>query len=83
LLRFDLPQSFQLHTPVFSDRLRRRADVETARVRAEAWSRLARDLSLKKLAQTTQVVGLAEVSDVARRILEGKIRGRVVVDVNL
>ena len=53
------------------------------RVRVEAWSRLARDLDLKKLAQTTQVVGLAEVSDVARRILEGKIRGRMVVDVNL
>jgi acrylyl-CoA reductase (NADPH) len=52
-------------------------------VRVEAWSRLARDLDLKKLAKTTQVVGLAEVPDVARRILEGKIRGRVVVDVNL
>jgi len=52
-------------------------------VRVEAWSRLARDLDLKRLAQTTQVVGLAEVPDVARRILEGKIRGRMVVDVNL
>jgi acrylyl-CoA reductase (NADPH) len=52
-------------------------------VRVEAWSRLARDLDLEKLVQTTQVVGLAEVPDVARRILEGKIRGRVVVDVDL
>jgi acrylyl-CoA reductase (NADPH) len=52
-------------------------------VRVKAWSRLARDLDLKKLAQTTQVIGLAEVPDVARRILEAKIRGRVVVDVNL
>jgi len=52
-------------------------------VRVEAWSRLARDLDLKKLAQTTQVIGLAEVPDFARRILEAKIRGRVVVDVNL
>ena len=52
-------------------------------VRGEAWSRLARDLDLRKLVQTTQVVGLAEVSEVASRILEGKIRGRVVVDVNL
>jgi acrylyl-CoA reductase (NADPH) len=51
--------------------------------RLEAWSRLARDLDLKKLAQTTNVIGLAEVPDVAKRILEGKIRGRVVVDVNL
>jgi hypothetical protein len=46
-------------------------------------ARLARDLDLKKLAETTQVIGLAEVPDVARRILDGKIRGRMVVDVNL
>ena len=52
-------------------------------VRVEAWSRLARDLDLKKLAQATQMLGLAAVPDVAKRILEGKIRGRVVVDVNL
>ncbi len=51
-------------------------------VRVEAWSRLARDLDLKKLARTTQVVGLAGVTDVAKRILEGKVRGRTVVDVN-
>jgi acrylyl-CoA reductase (NADPH) len=51
-------------------------------VRIEAWSRLARDLDLKKLARTTRVVGLAEVPDVARRILEGKVQGRTVVDVN-
>ena len=52
-------------------------------VRVEAWSRLARDLDLKKLAETTQVIGLAEVPVTARRILDGKIRGRMVVDVNL
>ena len=52
-------------------------------VRVEAWSRLARGLDLKKLARTTRVIGLAEVPDVARRILDGKIRGRMVVDVNL
>jgi acrylyl-CoA reductase (NADPH) len=52
-------------------------------VRVKAWSRLAHDLDLKKLAQTTQVIGLAEVPNIARRILEAKIRGRVVVDVNL
>jgi acrylyl-CoA reductase (NADPH) len=52
-------------------------------VRVKAWSRLARNLDLKKLAQTTLVIGLAEVPDIARRILEAKIRGRVVVDVNL
>jgi acrylyl-CoA reductase (NADPH) len=51
-------------------------------VRGQPRSRLASDLDLKKLAQTTRVVGLADVSAVARRILDGKIRGRVVVDVN-
>lgn len=51
-------------------------------VRIEAWSRLARDLDLEKLARTTKVVGLAEVPDVARRILEGQVQGRTVVDVN-
>ncbi|SDG96860.1 MDR family oxidoreductase [Pelagibacterium luteolum] len=51
-------------------------------VRMKAWSRLARDLDLSKLARTTTVVGLADVPDIARRVLEGKIQGRTVVDVN-
>lgn len=50
--------------------------------RIEAWSRLARDLDLGKLARTTQVVGLADVPGVVDRILEGKVQGRTVVDVN-
>lgn len=51
--------------------------------RIEAWSRLARDLDLNKLARTTQVIGLAEVPAVVGRIFEGKVRGRTVVDVNV
>jgi len=51
-------------------------------VRRQAWSRLARDLDLVKLGRTTQIVGLAEVSAVAHRMLEGKVQGRTVVDVN-
>jgi len=51
-------------------------------VRIEAWSRLARDLDPNKLARTTQVVGLAEVPDVVRRMFAGKVQGRTVVDVN-
>ncbi len=51
-------------------------------VRLEAWSRLARDLDLSKLAGTTQVAGLAEVPAVVERMLEGKVRGRTVVNVN-
>ena len=50
--------------------------------RIQAWSRLARDLDLSKLARMTQVVGLAEVPAVVGRIFEGKVRGRTVVDVN-
>ncbi|MBY5356076.1 oxidoreductase [Rhizobium leguminosarum] len=51
-------------------------------VRLKAWSRLARDLDLNKLARTTKVIGLADVTDVARRLLEGQVQGRTVVDVN-
>ncbi|MHC8378438.1 acrylyl-CoA reductase (NADPH) [Pseudomonas sp. MDT1-16] len=51
-------------------------------VRLQAWSRLAADLDLGKLARTTQVIGLAEVPAIADRVLEGKVRGRTVVDVN-
>ena len=50
--------------------------------RIQAWSRLARDLDLSKLARTTQVVRLAEVPAVVGRMFEGKVRGRTVVDVN-
>src|SRR5439155_2544834 len=50
--------------------------------RIQAWSRLARDLDLSKLARTTQVVGLAAVPAVVGRMFEGKVRGRTVVDVN-
>jgi acrylyl-CoA reductase (NADPH) len=50
--------------------------------RIEAWSRLARDLDVNKLARTMQVVGLAEVPDVVRQMFAGKVQGRTVVDVN-
>lgn len=50
--------------------------------RLQAWSRLARDLDLSKLARTTQVVGLAEVPAVVGRMLEGRVQGRTVVNVN-
>ncbi|KPX23597.1 putative quinone oxidoreductase, YhdH/YhfP family [Pseudomonas amygdali pv. dendropanacis] len=51
-------------------------------VRLQAWSRLATDLDPKKLERITQVVGLAEVTSVAKRMLQGQVRGRTVVDVN-
>jgi acrylyl-CoA reductase (NADPH) len=52
------------------------------KARTEAWSRLARDLNLNKLARTVQVVGLAAIPDVVRQMFAGKVRGRTVVDVN-
>lgn len=50
--------------------------------RVEAWSRLAKDLDLKKLDAMTSRAVLKDVLTLAPAILEGKVRGRVVVDVN-
>jgi acrylyl-CoA reductase (NADPH) len=50
--------------------------------RVEAWTRLARDLDIAKLESMSSVVGLADVFQVAERILAGRVRGRTVVDVN-
>lgn len=48
-----------------------------------AWQRLTQDLPLDKLAQIgSQEVGLDEVIPLASRLLQGEVRGRVVVDVN-
>jgi acrylyl-CoA reductase (NADPH) len=51
-------------------------------VRKEAWRRLAVELDRDKLAGMTSSVPLAEVRDLAPKILEGKVRGRVVVEVS-
>ena len=50
--------------------------------RIEAWSRLARDMDLGKLDAMTTKATLSDVPRLAAEIMEGKIRGRVVVDVN-
>jgi acrylyl-CoA reductase (NADPH) len=52
-------------------------------VRIEAWRRLATDLDLSRLAVMTKEVGLAEAIPLAAQLLEGKVRGRLVVDVNV
>jgi acrylyl-CoA reductase (NADPH) len=49
--------------------------------RLAAWARLARDLDKDLLAGMTQTVPFAQVFEVGARILEGKVRGRVVVEV--
>ena len=51
-------------------------------VRQPAWDRLARDLDASSLERLSTVIGLTEVADAAQNILAGRIRGRVVVDVN-
>ncbi len=50
--------------------------------RIEAWDRLARDLDVALLDEITSEIGLGEVVLSANELLEGRVRGRVVVDVN-
>ena len=50
--------------------------------RVEAWNRLAKDLDLKKLDAMTSRVALKDVPALGAEILAGKVRGRIVVDVN-
>ena len=50
--------------------------------RQAAWQRLATDLDRAKLAAITKEVGLAEALVAAPDILAGKVRGRLVVNVN-
>jgi len=50
--------------------------------RVEAWRRLDEDLDRELLASMTTTVGLDEVPAVADELLAGRVRGRVVVDVN-
>jgi acrylyl-CoA reductase (NADPH) len=48
--------------------------------RLEAWQRLSRDLDVDKLEFLTEEIGLSQVIDRAAGFLEGRVRGRVVVD---
>lgn len=52
-------------------------------VRIEAWRRLAVDLDLSRLESMMKEIGLAEAIPRAAQLLEGKVRGRLVVDVNV
>ena len=51
-------------------------------VRTEAWARLARDLDTAKLESITREIPLSGAVQAGADILAGRIRGRVVVDVN-
>jgi len=48
--------------------------------RLEAWRRLGQDLDVAKLELLTEEIGLSQVLDRARELIEGRIRGRLVVD---
>ncbi len=50
--------------------------------RLKAWNRLASDLDPKLLEQMTTTFGLTDVFALSPEILAGKVRGRIVIDVN-
>jgi acrylyl-CoA reductase (NADPH) len=50
--------------------------------RLKAWDRLARDLPADKLDALTTVAPMTDLPQLAEAILAGKVRGRVVIDVN-
>ncbi len=50
--------------------------------RLEAWQRLADSMNRDKLDAMTQTATLGDVPDLAKKILAGQVRGRIVIDVN-
>lgn len=50
--------------------------------RQTAWDRLAKELPAEVLGNNTRLIGLSEVIPLANDLLAGKVRGRIVVDVN-
>ncbi|KGF69312.1 NADPH:quinone dehydrogenase [Hoeflea sp. BAL378] len=49
-------------------------------LREEAWARLARDLDIAKLEALSREVGFDGIVEAAHQIIDGRIRGRVVVN---
>ena len=50
-------------------------------LRQEAWNRLAGELDREKLASMTRTIKLDDVIEAGRDIIDGKVRGRIVVEV--
>lgn len=50
--------------------------------RLEAWRRLGTDLDISKLGMISTEISLAEAIPTAAKLINGEIRGRVIVDVN-
>ena len=51
-------------------------------LRITAWDRLARDLDRAKLAAMTTTIGFHDIVAAARAIVEGKVRGRLVINID-
>jgi acrylyl-CoA reductase (NADPH) len=51
--------------------------------RIEAWSQLVRDLPMALLDRMIETVPLAQVPELAPRILAGSVRGRIVIEVSV
>jgi acrylyl-CoA reductase (NADPH) len=51
-------------------------------LRTEAWARLAAELDHSKLEALTRTIGFDEIIAAAHEIVAGRIRGRVIVDMN-
>jgi acrylyl-CoA reductase (NADPH) len=51
------------------------------KLRREAWNRLDSDLDRAKLGAMAKEVGLADVIETGRQIVEGQVRGRIVVKI--
>jgi acrylyl-CoA reductase (NADPH) len=51
-------------------------------LRKEAWSRIATDLDMSKLQALTTEIGFDDIIQTATDIVDGKVRGRVIVDIN-
>ncbi|MEN4751129.1 MDR family oxidoreductase [Pseudomonas sp. Ps21-P2] len=48
--------------------------------RIDAWARLARDLDVSLLPSISREIGLSEVIETAHQLMDGQVRGRIVVD---
>jgi len=51
--------------------------------RIEAWSRIKADLDMEKLEAITTTIGFDDIILTAKALIDGKVRGRVVVDMSL
>jgi acrylyl-CoA reductase (NADPH) len=50
-------------------------------IRKEAWTRLGEDLDMNKLSEMTAEIGLADTIEAGKKIVNGRVRGRLVVKI--